>query len=214
MTHSPCASAHPGRASCCWVSGSPRSKPLCQRTLWPGVCTPHTYRLPVQAWDDWSIILMAHAPTVLCLDAGNVALPADAPAPVVTPVVGNTNKFNIQIEGLNFNDQQLVSGQVRRLRQYSATPRPIAALPQSAHHHVILACLPQLYAAGTLAITPRCATNRSCSRRPGSRTAWAQSGTAAQPSATSHAMCTTRWWRPSGDTSRPTPTLCPCRVPT
>ncbi|PNW88370.1 hypothetical protein CHLRE_01g026500v5 [Chlamydomonas reinhardtii] len=59
--------------------------------------------------DAFSMCFGAPREGVLLL--GNVALPADAPAPVVTPVVGNTNKFNIQIEGLNFNDQQLVSGQ-------------------------------------------------------------------------------------------------------
>eukprot|EP00198_Chlamydomonas_reinhardtii_P000673 XP_001690008.1 pepsin-type aspartyl protease [Chlamydomonas reinhardtii] len=64
--------------------------------------------------DAFSMCFGAPREGVLLL--GNVALPADAPAPVVTPVVGNTNKFNIQIEGLNFNDQQLVSGQRHNLQ--------------------------------------------------------------------------------------------------
>ncbi|KAG2444641.1 hypothetical protein HXX76_001385 [Chlamydomonas incerta] len=59
--------------------------------------------------DVFSMCLGAPKEGVLLL--GNVALPADAPAPVVTPVVGGTNRYNLQIEGLTFNGQQLVSGQ-------------------------------------------------------------------------------------------------------
>ncbi|KAG2449083.1 hypothetical protein HYH02_005832 [Chlamydomonas schloesseri] len=59
--------------------------------------------------DVFSICLGAPKAGVLLL--GNVALPADAPAPVTTPVVGDGTKYNLQVVGLLFNGQKLVAEQ-------------------------------------------------------------------------------------------------------